>query len=662
MFITDKKFFCEEINTDIPELRNIAFTYENKGLAAAEKQLADYVRQAATPGAYFRVPYYARENEWAYPYEDDKAVADRVIENKLMSCGYMHDFKDKVEWEHNPTYNNYVEWVFQLSRHHEWRCLGKVYRDMGDEKYAEKFVELFTGWCENEICPESVSGYATNCWRTIEAGIRTTKNWSYAFYSFYKSEHMTDHILTMFIKSIWEHGYRLSNFSTKANWLIMEMTGLFHLSLIHPWLKNAEEWKAQAIKRLNEEIDVQVYPDDFQYELSTGYHGVVIENYKYIFDVAKAFGYKLSGDFMNNVERMFNMYVKLAYPSGYTPNLNDGGVACVKKVLAEALKYFPENETFKYFATDGKEGKAPDFTSIALPYSGMATMRSGHSADAVWCFMESAPFGRAHQHEDKLNVLMFAYGKNVLSDPGNYAYDSSEMRKFIVDTRAHNCARVDGQSQNTRKNYDWKPEYIKKKSDIKWTFTENYDTVEGVFDAGYGESLIDVTHRRKLVFFKKGIDGSLPFAIVLDRLTSNDEKDHSFEVSYQMNTEKFTVSDNTYTADFNDGVTMSVISDIAPEVIIGQTEPYMMGFRPVHKAEEHEHAPAPCLKYTKTGKSARFATILYPSNNGEVPFEKAEVCSTEGVYSIVKKDGGMIVINATDYPCVDGAPEKYDMA
>ena len=551
--------------------------------------------------------------------------------------------------------------MFQLSRHHEWRCLGKVYRDTKEEKYAKKFVELFTSWCENEICPESISGYATNCWRTIEAGIRTTKNWSYAFYSFYKSEHMTDHILTMFIKSIWEHGYRLSNFSTKANWLIMEMTGLFHLSLIHPWLKNAEEWKAQAIKRLNDEIDVQVYPDDFQYELSTGYHGVVVENYRYIFDITSVFGYKLPSDFMKNAERMYNMYVKLAYPNGYTPDLNDGGEVCVKRVLTVAHEHFPENETFKYFVTDGKNGKAPDFTSIALPYSGMATMRSGHSSDAVWCFMESAPFGRAHQHEDKLNVLMFAYGKRVLSDTGNYAYDSSEMRKFVLDTRSHNCARVDGQSQNTRKNYDWKPEYIKKKSDIKWTFTDDYDTVEGVFDAGYGENLIDVTHHRKLIFFKCGIDGSLPFAIVLDSLSSNDGESHSFEVSYQMNTEEFTVSGNTYTADFSDGVTMSVISDIEPEVIIGQTEPYMMGFRPIHKAGDHEHAPAPCLRYTKKGDFARFATILYPSNNGEVPFEKAVVCDEDGVYSIVKKNGGAIVINVNDYPCVDGAPEKYDM-
>ena len=109
MFITDKRFFCEEINTGIPELRDIAHTYENRGLAAAEKQLADYVRRTAEPDVYFGIPYYTRENAWAYSYEDDKAVADRVLENKLMSCGYMHDFGNVVEWEHNPTYNNYAE-------------------------------------------------------------------------------------------------------------------------------------------------------------------------------------------------------------------------------------------------------------------------------------------------------------------------------------------------------------------------------------------------------------------------------------------------------------------------------------------------------------------------------------------------------------------------
>ena len=48
MLITDNKFYREEINTAIPELSDIGAVYTEKGLEAAEKRLADYVRAVAT--------------------------------------------------------------------------------------------------------------------------------------------------------------------------------------------------------------------------------------------------------------------------------------------------------------------------------------------------------------------------------------------------------------------------------------------------------------------------------------------------------------------------------------------------------------------------------------------------------------------------------------
>ena len=56
----------------------------------------------------------------------------------------------------------------------------------------------------------------------------------------------------------------------------MELHGLLRITLLYPFLNDAPEWKAYALKRLQEEFSRQVYPDGFQYELATGYHGVVI--------------------------------------------------------------------------------------------------------------------------------------------------------------------------------------------------------------------------------------------------------------------------------------------------------------------------------------------------------------------------------------------------
>ena len=675
MYISDERFFCSELDLTIDGLGGIDVTFKEKGLEAAEAQFGDFIRGYLKPEMYFRMPYYGRENAWARKDEDDFQAAERIITGELCSVGYFTKFPDtkSVNWDSNPTANQYCEWTWQLSRHHEWRCLGRCYRETGDERYTQAFIDFVMSWCEQATCPEKTnlwsSGTANRCWRTIEAGIRMTKNWHYAIHAFYKSPLMTDHVLTTIFKSIWEHGYRLRNFCTSANWLIMELSGLSHICMLYPIFVKTPDWTEYAFRRLSEEIDVQVYPDGFQYELSTGYHGTVAGNYNWIINTAKAMEYKIPEAVSKNLERTFEMYMKLCRPNGTTPDLNDGGQAGVKGACNMGVSYFPYRDDFRWFATDGKEGKAPDYTSVAMPWSGMASMRTGWGKNDIWFFMESAPFGKGHQHEDKLNVLMYAYGKDVLQDVGNYAYDTSDMRKFVLDTRSHNCAMVDDMSQRRRPKYKWEPDMIKQRSDLKWAFTGAIDVAEGVYNEGYGDSFVAVTHRRKAVFFKEGVNGSLPFALIIDRLEAEDGKEHKYSVSYQMNVQPYTVEAKTFTADFGDGVTMSVIGSVAPDVVVAQKEPLYMGWRPDHSGlgmdpvevrNEQEHKPAPCLRYHAFGDKKRIVTALYPSNNGEVAIKDIVISDdyNDTDITLVFNDGSETVLSEKDYVAYSDSDEK----
>ena len=656
MLITDERLFCEEIRTDIPELANIGEIFKTKGLACAEKQLADYLRKTARVEEYFQLTYnQSPQKLWAG--EDIFAAAERFMAGELTSCGRTYQFPNGVvDWEYNPTYNEYPEWTWQLSRHPEWICLAKCYRDTGDEKYTKGFLYFLMSWCEQAICPENISGYDTNCWRTIEAGLRMCKSWHYAFHAFIRSPEFHDHAITTFIKSIWEHGYRLRNFNTAANWLLLEMAGLSQLGIFYPVLKKAEEWKEYGLNRLTEELVNQIYPDSFQFELTTGYQGVLIASYMYVLETTRGMRVSRPKALQDNLERAYEMYVKLCQPDGRTPDINDGGRTDVKYYTAQGARYFPYRQDFQYFATDGAEGKLPDYKSIALPYAGMAVMRTGWSKDDMWFFMESAPFGKSHQHEDKLNVLMYAYGHEVLKDPGNYDYDSSQMRKFIRDTRSHNCAMVDDCSQNRRGKYVWHPEDIKKFSNLKWSFSEDVDVAEGCYDEGYGPEYIPAIHTRKAVFFKKGLHGSAPFAILFDRLTAAEA--HKYALSFQMNVEPYSVSGNMFTQDYGDGVTMHLISADTPEVVIAQKEPYWMGWRPKFGAtsEAHEHYHAPCVRYVADGQANyRYVTVLYPSNSGAPAIREViashDVKNTEA--TLVFANGEKVVVHEEDYPTQD---------
>ena len=663
MLITDKRFFCEELDTSVKGLEGIDKTFEEKGLEAAEKQFADFVRANMRSDDYFKTPYYARENAWYRDGEDDYAVSERVMKGCVISCSYEYQFPDgKIVWKHNPTPNQYREWTWQLSRHHEWRCLAHCYKETGDERYAKAYVDFLMSWCEQAECPESAPGGATECWRTLEAGLRMIKIWHYCFFTFYKTSAVTDHVIATYMKSIWEHGYRLRPSTSAANWLTSELTGLAHIGMLYPFLRKAGEWKVYALRRLDEEIDKQFYPDGFHYELTTGYHGVVTANYRYLLDICAALGEALPDTLHGKLEVMYEMFTKLIAPDWKTPALNDGGRAGAVGGCADGAKYFPHRSDYVYFASAGKEGKPPRFTSSAMPWSGMASLRTGWDPRAVWFFMDSGPFGRGHQHEDKLNVLMYAYGKDVLSDSGSYAYDRSQMRNFIIDTRSHNCALVDGKDQRRRKTYRWTNDMIKDRSNLKWSFTGAIDAIEGVYDEGFGDDLVPVTQTRKCIFFKEGVGGTAPFAIVIDRFASQDGNAHSYDVIYQMNVQPYTVGDRRYDADFGDGVTMSVIGSTDMNAVAGQKTPIYMGWRPDHSGSgtDHEHFPAPCLCFNASGKTARVVTALYPSEGkGKMIAEviaSADVNDTS--VTLVLDSGERVTVNEADYAVSGDGEEK----
>ena len=665
MLTTYEKLFCESLDTSIPALADIDRTFRERGVEAAEKQLADYVRSSLRTDAYFTIPYQARDNTWCAPDADDLTAAETILTGELRSCGFPHKFPDiaSVDWECNPTPNHYAEWTWQLSRHHEWRCLGHCYRETGDERYAKGFVELMMSWCRQATCPVDAPFYHTKCWRTIEAGIRMTMNWHYAFYACIHSPHMTNHVITTFVRSLCDHGYRLRNFgSGGGNWRAMEMAGLSHIAMLFPFLREAEEWGKRAFSVLEAELDQQVYADGFQFELSTNYHDVIIINYHRVLAVAKAMGYPIPPALSRKLLRLFELDIHVTCPDGRYPDINDGLRGELSYWCGLGLEYFPDHEAIRYFATHRKEGTPPPYTSVALPYSGLAFMRTGWGTEDLWCFFDGGDFGRGHQHEDKLNLLLSAFGKNLLVDAGNYAYDDSPMRRFVLETRSHNCALVDDMGQNRRGRYSWRDEPLDGYAGMKWHFSSPVDTAEGIYDQGYGPVFLPVTHTRKVILFKKGLEGSHPFAVVIDRFASGDGLEHTYAPSYQLGFEPYTDNGRQFTVDHGAGVTFTLTASVPHTVVTGQTEPLFMGWRKVYDnaAAINEGLPAPCVRYPVTGTAARTVTALCPRKDGGKTV--AEVIASrdteDTAVTLIFTDGTEVTVHEEDYPCSTENPDK----
>ena len=648
-----KEFFLQHLKLDLPELAGIREAAEKDDIALADKLFADAMRKTHRHIPKLKAVW---EAEVANMSENLKAStiarAKDVMDYKVISCGIPWHFKDhKIDWEFNPTYNGYKEWPWQLSRHPEWSVLAKYYLLTGDEQAAVTYSDMLDSWVKQAVVPVDLPGGATWCWRTIEAGIRLM-SWIFQISVFIDSPAMTDSRVTEYFISIYEHGWRLRTKCTHGNWLIMEMHGLLKSALMGYFLKESDEWYNYSVTRLCAELDVQVYPDGFQYELSTNSHNVVDGNYSNILSIFSILGIEPPKEILERLEKLYDMYPQLSRPSRRLPDINDGNQMSILQKMRIAASYYPEREDFKWFATDGKEGKAPSYLSFAFPYAGSVAMRSSWDKDAVWAYMDCSPFGRGHQHEDKLNVLLDAYGKTLLTEGGCYDYDTSEMRKYVLSTRAHNTAMLNGKEQNQRPTYKWADEDIFKKADFGFDTTPERDVAEATFTAGYGADFEKMEHNRKLIFVKDAEKyGLLPFFIVIDRFKAEDSAPRKYEIMWHMEECETAEEKVRVIGDYGDGIGLTLAASDENAAFVNmkkQYEPYYQGWFPIRPSGPHEHRPIPTpVLVGEFEGEKRVVTVLYPYKDGRGADVKAvkacaDVSSTS--VTVVTADGKEIEI------------------
>lgn len=633
MPLEDAYFYRNCLNLEAPGMDRVKKAAVREDYAAARHELAEDVRGWAAEHreAFLRVPFEVSENAISLPEETEDEVCRRVMEHRVIVVGIPYDFGKyrPIDWEFNPTDNQYKEWTWQLNRHREWKVLAHTYNRTGDESIARSLAEQFSSWVAQAVYPGDVPSEETRCWRTIECGLRMGSTWPYTLISFSGSPAFTDELIQAWLESVWQHGLRLRTRCSHANWLIMEMNGLAQIGVVYPQLKQAEEWYQFAMNRLDEELDRQLYPDGFQYELATGYHDVVLLNFERLDDTLKVFGRGLYPSMTRKLDRALELMLKIMMPDGTTPDLNDGRRMDVRQNFADRERMLPDARCVRWLLR-GDEACAPDYGSTALEWSGYGVMRNGWGPDAVWAIFDDAPFGRGHQHEDKLNFLLYANGKLVVAEGGNYAYDGSEMRRYILSTRSHNTARVDGMDQNRLWRYQWNEEDIRKKAGLQYSISGDGDFFAGSYDEGYGEKgACRVKHSRRVFFLNKngrsassafaspasaspaaGPSSRAPYFIIVDRLEPEDGRTHSYEVLWHV--DDSLVSMKGRTADFSRLRILAAAGQV--NVVCGQTAPELQGFIATGE-DQGQYKAVPTLRNTISGAEVRMVTVLDPETD-----------------------------------------------
>jgi hypothetical protein len=578
-----------------PELRAIATSHE----------LAEYFRQRSKP-------VYNLSKKSSPP---DVERAERALRHEFTSIGITHKFGPRIDWTFDKTAedgrapNN--EWTWQLNRHAEWLALSRAYRDTGDEKYAREFVAQMVSWVRDCPMPATSGNVPRSAWRTIETGIRAAQVWPELWFRFIRSPAMTDDALLAFLGAYLDHARHLLPFpSTGGNWVAMEGNGLFHVGVLFPEFKDAATWRDTAAKWIYAELDKQVYPDGVQIELASGYHHVSLNNFLQVYRIARLNDVQLPADFLKRLAKMYDFDVYGATPSRRLPGVQDGGYFDVRPALREAAELYPDRPDFLWYATDGSKGRPPVKTSHAFPYAGYFVQRSGWDPNARWLWFDGGPFGYGHQHEDKLQILIEAYGKSFLVDPGNYTYERSKWRAYFIDSPSHNVVLVDGQPQRRRGARNRTEYVVKEPLPHVWATSEGSDYVEATYDEAYGGNVgKGVQHTRAVLFIRPD------FWVMLDRLTAVDGNDHTYEPLFHFDCPVKTdglrvVTQNA--AEANLTVLARPDSGLTVNIVEGQEDPVQGWLTNGISAVR----PAPVAIYRARGKTTHLIYAIAPAPQG----------------------------------------------
>lgn len=378
----------------------------------------------------------------------DLAEADDICRNIFILRAHMHrryDFGETVDWA--KVIDNDIESRVWMN-HHPWMVtLLNAYRETGNDKYVTHLSRLFNSWYETS--PPTFKRSSAQ-WRTLDVGGRTGQRWPVVLLGL--SEHPTFKGKCLFnmARSMLDHGKYLSMYAASGgNWLQVESSGLACVALLFPEFKLSGLFYEVAMNRLAWVNAKAFLPDGFQSECSPGYHYFPLRGIASALRLANFLQAPMLESLMKQYEAGVEALQYIAYPDRTLPMLSDWNPlrSSAVEVFETGAEVF-SREDFRWLATQGQQGKPPAQTSHDFTHAGYCVMRDKWDPDGQVLIFDAGYFGSGHQHEDKLNFVYYAGGRELIGDPGIYSYKYDEFEPYWRGTWSHNTIVVDGLSQH----------------------------------------------------------------------------------------------------------------------------------------------------------------------------------------------------------------------
>lgn len=381
-----------------------------------------------------------------------------------------------------------------------------------------------------------------------------------------------DQLLT--IATLLQHGAHLYETNAEfvpGNHQTRGMSALAMLSILFRDFKGTDKWYELAMNQLEAHLDKEINDDGFQFERTVHYHMSDIDNYYYVYQLAKNSDLKVSSFWENKLKSLFTTLTKVAYPDKSAPVLSDdtnepwaekndiSGALTLGYLLFEdpEMGYFAnkhvEQKMFWYVSDsqlemlNNIESKVPNFKSVVFPKTGYYIMREGWEAkDNMMVISNGLDKDKPdHQHGDMLGIQAMANGQVIL--PNYQVRYSLKDYGFFKNSMVKNVALVDEELQgkaytsNQGGSGFGKFKELPQPKTIGWNSDENLDVYIGSHN---GFENIGVTYSRQVIYLKDD------FWIIKDNF--NSDKPHTYKQVWQGHY-SLEAAPNLLRSTFNDG-------------------------------------------------------------------------------------------------------------
>lgn len=330
--------------------------------------------------------------------------------------------------------------------------MGQAYKVTKDEKYAVEWTRQYIDWIIKNPYDDPDKENLRFSWRPLEVSDRLRKQPD-MFMLFVDSPAFTPEFLTEFLLNYHKHAeHILANYSEHGNHLLFQAQRMIGAGCFFPEFKRAKTWSDSGVGILNREINLQVFEDGGHYELCPHYHLATINIFLEALETADINGLRelFPKSYIDRVESMIMYYGNLCFPDYENPCFSDAKTIHKDEMVRNYRRWskvFPENEAIRYWATEGKSGKLPEYLSKGYLNTGTFIFRNSWGDDATQMVVKAGPPAFWHNQPDNGTFELWYKGHNLFPDSGAYIYSGDEeimkWRNWFRRTDSHNTITLD---------------------------------------------------------------------------------------------------------------------------------------------------------------------------------------------------------------------------